>query len=238
MLMMLRRKKSFSWLSPIRVISSAYMRLLILLLAISIPPWDSSSPAFHMIYSAYKLNKQGYNIQPWHVPFSILSQSIVPCKFLTVASWPAYRFLRRQVRWSGISHLFKNFPWFVVTHTVKEFNIVNEAGVNVSLEFPCFFYDPTDVHNLISGSSAFCQFSLYIWKFLVHEVLKRSLNMWAPCWHVKWVQSYGSLNILWHCPSLELEWKLTFLCPMLTAEFSELGDILSAALLQHHLLGF
>ena len=205
MLMMLRRKKSFSWLSPIRVISYANMRLLILLLAISIPSWDSSSPAFHMTYSAYKLNKQGYNIQPWHVPFSILSQSIVPCKFLTVASWPAYRFLRRQVRWSGISHLFKNFPWFVVTHTVKEFNIVNEAGVNVSLEFPCFFYDPTDVHNLISGSSAFCQFSLYIWKFSVHSLLKPRLKDFEHCLVIMWnecnrmvVWTFFGIALLWN----------------------------------------
>ena len=139
MLMMLRRKESFSYLSAIRVISSAYMRLLIFLLAISIPPWDSSSPAFHMTYSAYKLNKQGYNIQPWHTPLSILSQSIVPCKVLTVASWLTYRFLRRQVRWSGISHLSKNFPQFVVIHTANEYSIVNEAGVEVSLEFPWFF---------------------------------------------------------------------------------------------------
>ena len=54
-----------------------------------------------MMYSAYKLNKQGDNIQPWHTPFPIWSQSVVPCPVLTVASWPAYRFLKRQVRYSG-----------------------------------------------------------------------------------------------------------------------------------------
>ena len=85
--------------------------------------------------SAYKLNKQGYNIQPWHTPFSILSQSIVPCKVLTLASWSTYRFLRRQVRWSGISHLFKNLPQFVVIHTVKEFSVANEAEVDIPLLF-------------------------------------------------------------------------------------------------------
>ena len=88
--------------------------------------------------SAYKLNKQGYNIQPWHTPFSILSQSIVPCKVLTLASWSTYRFLRRQVRWSGISHLFKNLPQFVVIHTVKGFGIVNKAEKDVFLELSCF----------------------------------------------------------------------------------------------------
>ena len=72
------------------------------LLAILIPACASSSPSFRMIYSAYKLNKQGHNIQPWHTPFPIWSQSAVPCPVLTTASWPEYRFLKRQVRWSGI----------------------------------------------------------------------------------------------------------------------------------------
>ena len=66
------------------------------------------------------------------------------------------------------SHLFYNFPQFVVIHTVKGFSIVNEAEVGVFLEFSCFFCDPTDVGNLISGSSAFSKSSLNIWKFMVH----------------------------------------------------------------------
>ena len=90
-----------SLLSAIRVVSSAYLRLLIFLLAILIPACALSSPAFHMMYSAYKLNRQGDNIQTWCTPFLIWNQSVVPCLVLTVASWPAYRFLRRQVRWSG-----------------------------------------------------------------------------------------------------------------------------------------
>ena len=73
------------------------------------------------------------------------------------------------------SHLFKNFPQFVVIHTVKGFSIVNEAEV-VFLEFSCFFYDPTDVGNLISGSSAFSQSNLNIWEFSVHVLLKPSLK--------------------------------------------------------------
>ena len=105
---------SSSWLSAIRVVSSAYMRLLIFLPAILIPACASSSPAFLMMYSAYKLNKQGDNIQPWHTPFPIWDQSVVPCLVLTVASWPAYRFLRRQVRWSGIPiswRIFHSLLW-------------------------------------------------------------------------------------------------------------------------------
>ena len=68
-----------------------------------------SSTAFLMMYSAYKLNKQGDNIQPWHTPFPIWNQSPVPCPVLTVASWPECRFLKRQVRWSGIPISFRIF---------------------------------------------------------------------------------------------------------------------------------
>ena len=63
---------------------------------------DSSSPAFCMMYSACKLNKEGDNIQPWRTPFPIWNQSVVPCLVPVAASWPAHRFLRRQVSWSGI----------------------------------------------------------------------------------------------------------------------------------------
>ena len=86
-----------------------YLRLLIFLLAILTPVWDSSSMAFHMMYSVFKLNKQGDNIQPGHTPFPILNQSFVPCLVLTVASWPAYIFLRRQVRRSDIPISLKIF---------------------------------------------------------------------------------------------------------------------------------
>ena len=90
----IKRLFSSSSLSAIRVVSSAYLRLLIFLLEILIPTCTSSRPAFHMVYSAYKLNKQGDNIQPWHTPFPIWNQFITPCPFLTVASWPVFRFLR------------------------------------------------------------------------------------------------------------------------------------------------
>ena len=73
-------------------------------------------------------------------------------------------------------HLFKNFPQFVVIHTVKGFGVVNEAEVDVFMEFSCFFYDPTDVGNLISGTSAFSKSSLHIWKFSLHVLLKPSLE--------------------------------------------------------------
>ena len=66
-------------------------------------------PTFLMMYSAHKLNKQGDNIQPWRTPFPTWNQSVVPCPVLTGASWPAYRFLKRQVRWSGIPISFRIF---------------------------------------------------------------------------------------------------------------------------------
>ena len=74
------------------------------------------------------------------------------------------------------SHLLKNFPQFVVTHTVKGFSIVNKAEVDVFLELSCFIDDPTDVYNLISDSSAFSKSSLNFWKFMVHVLLKPGLE--------------------------------------------------------------
>ena len=83
----------------------------------------SSSPVFCMMYSAYKLNKQSDSIQPWCTPFSILNQFVAPCPVLTVASWSAYRFFRRQIRWSGIPISFRNFQLFCDPH--KGFSVVN-----------------------------------------------------------------------------------------------------------------
>ena len=74
------------------------------------------------------------------------------------------------------SHLFKNFPWFSVIHTVKGFGIVNKAELDVSLKFCCFFDDLVDVGNLISGSSAFSKSSLNVWNFMVQVMLKPGLE--------------------------------------------------------------
>ena len=74
------------------------------------------------------------------------------------------------------AHLFQNFPQFIVIHTVRVFGIVNKAQVDVFLELSCFFDDPMDVGNLISGSSAFSKSSLNIWKFTVHVLLKPGLE--------------------------------------------------------------
>ena len=121
---------SSSSLSAIRVVSSAYLRLLIFFLAILIPTCDSFNLVFHMIYSAYKLNKQGDNTQPWHSAFPICNQSVFPYSVLTVASWPSYIHLRRLERWSGMPISLRIFQ-FVVMHTVKVFGIVSKAEVSI-----------------------------------------------------------------------------------------------------------
>ena len=107
------------------------------------------------------------------------------------------------------------------------------------LELSCFFHDPEDVDNLISGSSAFSKASLNISKFMVHVLLKPGLEIFSitllAC-EMSAIVWY--LSILWHYLSLGLERKLTFSSPMATAEFSKFAGILSAALSQHHLSGF
>ena len=97
-----------SSLSAVRLVSAAYLRLLVFLLAILIPACASPSPAFLMMYSACKLNKYSDSIYPC-TPFPVWNQSVVPCPVLTIASWPAYRFLKRQVWWSGIPISFRIF---------------------------------------------------------------------------------------------------------------------------------
>ena len=106
-----------SSLSAIMVVSSAYLKLLIFLPASLIPACASSSLAFHMMYSAYKLNKQDDNIQPWGTPLSILSQPIVS-NLLTCIQVSQEA---DKVFW--YSHLLKNFPYFIVIHIVKDFNL-------------------------------------------------------------------------------------------------------------------
>ena len=128
------------------------------------------------MYSAYKLNKQSNNKQPWLTYFLIWNQSIVPCLVLTTASWAAIQVSQEAGKVVWYSHLFKNFPQLVVIHTVKGFGIVSETEIDVLLDFSWFSDDPTDVGNLISGSSAFSKSSLNIWKFTVHVQLKSVLE--------------------------------------------------------------
>ena len=118
------------------------------------------------------------------------SMSSSNCCFLT---WIQTSQEAGQVVW--YSHLFQNFPQFLVIHTVKGFDIVNKAEIDVFLELSCLFNDPTDVGNLIYGSSAFSKSSLNIWKFSVQVLLKSVLkdsghyfvSLWNECsWAVVW----------------------------------------------------
>ena len=154
-----------------------------------------------MMYCAYNLNKQGHNTQPWGTPFPTWNQSVVPCLVLTVASWSAYRFLKRQVRWSGIP--ISEFST-VYCDPHKGFGIVNKAEIDVFLELSCFFHDPEDVGNLISGSSAFPKTSLNIQKCTVHILLKPGLenfehyftSMWDEC-NCAVVWALSGIAFLW-----------------------------------------
>ena len=107
-------------------------------------------------------------------------------------------------------HLLKNFPQFLIIYTVKGFSVVNEAKIDVFLGFLCFFCDPTDVGNLISGSSAFSKPRFYIWKYLVHILLKSSLKNFEHYLLACEMSAIVHLNIFWHCSSLGLEWNWLF----------------------------
>ena len=155
----IKRLFSSASLSAIRVVSSGYLRLLIFLPEILIPACVSFSLAFYMMYSAYKAGSQ---LTVFTYSFPNLdpvccSMSSSDCCFLNCIQISQEA---DQVVW--YSHLFQNFPQFVVIHTVKGFGLVNKAEVDVFLELSCFFDDPVDVGNLISGSSAFSKSSLNI----------------------------------------------------------------------------
>ena len=112
---LIKRFFNSSSLPAIRAVSSASLRLLLFLPAILIPAWDLSSLVCHMLYSAYKLNKQVDTIQLCYTSLPNLNQSVVPCLVLTVAYWPACKFLRRQIRWPVIPIfliIFQSVLWF------------------------------------------------------------------------------------------------------------------------------
>ena len=158
-------------------------------------------------------------MQPWHTPFPIWNQCVVPCLVLTIASWSTYRFLKRQIRWSSnpISwRIFHSLLW----STVKGFGIVNKAKVNVLLELSCFFHDAVDVGNLISGSSAFSKSSLNIWKFIVHVLLKPGLENWEHYFTSVWdedncavVWAFFGIAFLWDWNE---NWSFPILWPLLS----------------------
>ena len=113
------------------------------------------------------------------------------------------------------SHLLKNCPQFVVIHTVKGFIVVNKAEVDVFLEFPCFFYDPTYVGHLISGSSAFSKSSLNIWKFTVHILLRSNLENFEHYFASVWNEY--SCAVVWAFFGIAflLDWNENWFIPVL-----------------------
>ena len=141
------------------------------LLSILIPACNSSSLAFLMMCSVYRLNKQGDSGQPCCTPFLILNQPVVKqgsnCYFLT-----CIQVSQETDKTVWYSHLSKSFSQFFMIPTVKGFSIVNETEIDVFLKFPCFLYNPVNGGNLISSSSSFSKPSLDNWKFLVHIMLK------------------------------------------------------------------
>jgi len=123
-----------------------------------------------------------------------------------------------QVVW--YFHLFQNFPQFIVIHTVKGFVIVNKAEIDAFLELSCFFDDPVDVGNLISGSSAFSKTSLNIWKFTVHVLLKPGLENFQHYFTSVWDQwncavawAFFGIAFLWGCNE---NWPFPVLWPLLS----------------------
>ena len=186
------------------------------------------------MYSAYKLNKQDDNIQHWCAPFLKWNQSVVPCPVLTVASWSAYRFLRWQVRWSGIPvslRIFHIVLWF----TVKGFGIVNKAEVDVFLELSCVFDDPTDDGDLISGSSAFSKSRLNNCKCTIHILLKPGLENFEH--YFTRMLDECNCAVVWAFFGIAFlrDWNENWLFPVLwpLLSFPKL-----LALSQHHLSGF
>ena len=214
------------------MVSSIYLKLLMFLLAVLILACASSSPAFLMMYSAFKLNKQGDNIQPWHTPFPIWNQSVVPCPVLTVASWPAYRFFRRQVRWSGTPiswRIFHSLLWSTqskaLAQSVKQrymffwnsfaFLMIQQMSTIWSL-VP--FLNPA----WTSGSSLFT----YCLKPGLENFEHYFASVWDECDCVVW--AFFGIAFLW-------DWNEN-------SPFLVLWPLLSfpnlLAYSQHHLLGF
>ena len=141
---------------------------------VAISPGDLPNPGIEP--GSPPLRVDALPSEPPGKPFSYLepvccSMSSSNCCFLTCIQISQEA---GQVVW--YSHLFQNFPQCIVIHTVKGFGIVNKAEIDVFLELSCFFNDPVDVGNLISGSSAFSKASLNIWKFMVHVLLKPALE--------------------------------------------------------------
>ena len=142
-----------------------------------------------------------------------------------------------QVVW--YSHLIQNFPQLIVIHTVKGFGIVNKAEIDVFLELSCFFDDPEDVGNVVSDSSAFSKTSLDNWKFMVHILLKPGLENFEHYFASVWDEY--NCAVVWTSFGIAFLWDWNENWPFQSCGHCwvfQFAGILSAALSQHHLLGF
>ena len=124
-----------------------------------------------------------------------------------------------QVVW--YSHLFQNFPQFIVIHTVEGFGVVSKAEIDVFLELSCFFHDPADVGNSISGSSVFSKTSLNIWKFMVHILLQPGLENFG--------HSFTSVDRCWRA-------SIAFSNPEVPESFISIQVAVRTLLFPHHLM--
>ena len=136
-----------------------------------------------------------------------------------------------QVVW--YSHLLQNFPQFIVIHTVEGSGVVNKAEIDVFLERSCFFDDPADIGNLISGSSAFSKTSLNIWKFMVQVLLKSGLETFEHYVTSVWDECICAVVHSLALPFFGIGMKTDIFQSYGPAEFSKFAGILSAALSQH-----
>ena len=172
------------------------------------------------MYSAYKLNNHGDNIQPWHTTIPIWNQSIVSCLVLKCCFLTYIQISQEagQVVWH--SHLLNNFLQLLVIHTVKGFGIVNKAKLDLFLDLSCVFSDPMDVGNYISGVSAFSKSILNIWKFMFHILLKPGLenfehyfaSLWDE-WNCAVIWTFFGITFLWDWNE---NWPFPVLWPLLS----------------------
>ena len=139
------------------------------------------------------------------------------CGSKTIAFCPAYRFLRKQVRWSVIPISLRSFYsllWSTLSKALAY--VVHEAEVDVFLEFPCYLYDPMDVGNLISGSSAFSKMSLNVWKFTIHILLKPVLESFEQYFTSVWDECNCTVIWTFCCIAFLWDWNKNWSFPVLS----------------------
>jgi len=165
---------------------------------------------------------------PWCAPFQIWNQSIVPCPVLPVASWSTYRFLRRQVRWSGTSislRIFHSLLWFTKSYCSQW-----SKTTSFSIRIPSFLHNSMNISNLSSGSSILSKLKVYIWKFSVHILLKPSLKGFEHNIASMWNEHNRTLGWTFFGIAFLWDWNVNFSSLVATAELSKFADILNAAL--------